>query len=123
MDASTSGDDRLWGALAYVLSFCLPVAAPLLIFLVKRRSRFVAFHALQAMFVPLGLALLALVTMIVGGILGLLGPLALLNVPLGFAAWAIGAGAVLCKILAAINASCGRWYRIPFVWSYAERLA
>jgi uncharacterized membrane protein len=32
--------------LSYALAFCFPVVAPLVIFLVKRQSRFVAFHAL-----------------------------------------------------------------------------
>lgn len=123
MEYPTSGNERLWATLAYVLSFCFPVAAPLLIFLVMRGSRFVAFHALQALFIQLGLALMVFVVPLIAGLLGMLGPLALLNIPLGIVAWCIGVGAVIFKIIAAINANAGRWYRIPYVSPYAERFA
>lgn len=123
MDYPTSGDDRLMATLAYVFSLCFPVAAPLLIFLVKRRSRFVAFHALQALFMELGLAVMGLAVVVLTWILGLLGPLALLVVPLHLIAWATGIAAWLYKIMGAIHASSGKWYRIPFVWPYAERIA
>lgn len=122
MEYPTSGNERLWATLAYAL-FCFPVAAPLLIFLVMRGSRFVAFHALQALFVQLGLVLMGFVVPLIAGMLGMLGPLALLNIPLGIIAWAICVGAVIFKIIAAINANAGRWYRIPYVWPYAERFA
>jgi hypothetical protein len=123
VDYPTSGDDRLMATLAYVLSLCFPIAAPLLIFLVKRRSRFVAFHALQALFIELGLAVLGVAVVVLTWLLGMLGPLALLLAPLHIIAWCTGIAAWLYKIIGAIQANSGTWYRIPFVWPYAERIA
>src|SRR4051812_25234879 len=84
MDSSISRDDRLWAMLSYVLAFFFPIVAPLIIFLVQRpRSRFVAFHALQALFVQLGIGALGIVVGAASGVLSFLGPLALLIVVLG----------------------------------------
>jgi len=123
VDYPTTSDDRLMATLAYVFSLCFPVAAPLIIFLVKRRSRFVAYHALQALFIELGLAILGVAVVILSWILGMLGPLALLLVPLHVIAWGAGIAAWIYKIVGAIQANSGNWYRIPFVWPYAERIA
>jgi uncharacterized membrane protein len=42
-------DERTMGTLAHVLQLVGGFIAPLIIFLVKRDSRFVSFHALQAL--------------------------------------------------------------------------
>src|SRR5690349_3429082 len=50
----TTQDERLWAMLSYLLSLLTGFVAPLVIYIVKRDgSRFVAFHALQAVFVNL----------------------------------------------------------------------
>lgn len=123
MDHPTSGDDCLMATLAYVFSLCFPVAAPLIIFLVKRRSRFVAFHALQALFIELGLVILGVVVVALTWLFGLLGPLVLLLGPLHLIAWGLGIAAWVYKIIGAIQANSGIWFRIPYVWPYAERIA
>lgn len=123
MDYPTSGDDRLMATLAYVFALCFPVAAPLLIFLIKRRSRFVAFHALQALFMELGLAVMGVAVSVLTWVLGMLGPLALLLVPLHLIAGGTVIAVWLFKIIGAIQANSGKWFRIPFVWPYAERIA
>jgi hypothetical protein len=61
--------------------------------------------------------------LLISGVLGLLGPLALLAAPLPLIAGFVGAIAWIYKIIGAIQASGGNWYRIPFVWPYAERIA
>jgi uncharacterized protein len=47
--AGTTRDERTMGTLAHVLQLVGGWIAPLVIFLVKRDSRFVSFHALQAL--------------------------------------------------------------------------
>lgn len=119
----TSSDDRLWATLSYALAVFFPFAAPLIIFLVKRQSRFVAFHALQALFIELGIVVVGFAVTVIATILGFFGPLALLSLPLIFLAWAVGVAGWIYKIVAAIRCSSGDWYRVPFVAPYAERIA
>jgi uncharacterized membrane protein len=121
--AHTSSDDRLWATLAYVLAVFFPFAAPLIIFFVKRDSRFVAFHALQALFIELGIVVVGFAVAVIAAVLGFFGPLVVLSLPLVFLAWALGAVGWLFKIVAAIRCSSGDWYRVPFVAPYAERIA
>jgi len=47
--AETTQDERTTGTLAHVLQLVGGWIAPLIIFLVKRNSRFVSFHALQVL--------------------------------------------------------------------------
>ncbi|MGV3722500.1 MAG: DUF4870 domain-containing protein [Actinomycetota bacterium] len=124
MDYShTSSDDRLLATLAYVLALFFPFVAPLVIFVVKRQSRFVAFHALQALFIELGIVVVGFAVTVIATILGFFGPLALLSIPFVFLAWAVGVAGWVYKIVAAIRSNSGEWYRVPFVAPYAERMA
>ena len=54
----TTSDERTFGALAHALQLVGWWIAPLVIFIVKRKSRFVSFHALQALLLQLSLLLL-----------------------------------------------------------------
>ncbi len=103
----TTQDDRLWSMLAYVLTFFAPIIAPLVIYFVKKdQSRFVAFHALQSLFLHLGL--------IIGSII--VGVFAMIPVVgcLAVLPWAaLGIGGLVFTIIAAIKASGGEWYEIP----------
>lgn len=118
----SSSDDRLWAMLSYLLALFFPIVAPLVIFLVKRQSRFVSFHALQALFVQVGLFVLGVAVAAISWFFAMLGPLGLLAIPVGIAAWVIGIAAVVYKIIAAIKSYGGEWYRIPVVAPYAERM-
>jgi len=122
MDYShTSSDDRLLATLAYVLALFFPFVAPLIIFLVKRQSRFVSYHALQAVYIDVGIFLVGAAVTVIAFVLGMFGPLALLAIPLGFLPWAAGVLGWVYKIVAAIRSNAGDWYRVPFVAGYAER--
>ena len=47
--AEASYDDRLWALLAHLLAFVVPVFGSLVVYLIKKdQSRFVAYHAMQA---------------------------------------------------------------------------
>jgi uncharacterized protein len=53
LPAETTQDERTMAVLAHVLQLVGGWIAPLVIFLVKRQSRFVSFHALQVLFLQL----------------------------------------------------------------------
>src|SRR5690348_8473361 len=48
--AATTDNERTMAALAHVLQLVGGCIAPLVIFFIKRESRFVSFHALQVLF-------------------------------------------------------------------------
>jgi uncharacterized protein len=58
-------DERTMATLAHALSL-LGFIAPLVIFLIKRQSRFVSFHALQALLLQILYFLLIMVLMVAG---------------------------------------------------------
>jgi uncharacterized protein len=60
----TTQDDRTMATLAHALSL-VGFLAPLIIFLVKRQSRFVSFHALQALLWHVAYFILIMVLMVV----------------------------------------------------------
>jgi hypothetical protein len=54
-----AANDRNWAMAAHILGFLTSIVGPLVIWLVKRReSRFVAFHALQALLFQAAIAIL-----------------------------------------------------------------
>ncbi len=61
--AAVTSDERTMGTLAHVLQLVGGWIAPLVIFLVKRNSRFVSFHALQALLLQALYFLLMIVVM------------------------------------------------------------
>jgi len=114
---SLSADEKLWGMLAHLLTLLGYVVivgeyiAPLVIYLVyKDRSRFVAFHALQALFFQL-LALAVVIALTLFSVITL-GCGALLAVPLAIA---LAIAVLVYTIIAAIQANNGVWYELPIV--------
>ncbi len=125
-------EERTWAMLAH-LSVLLnlfsgilgPVAAFVIFFVFRDRSRYVAFHALQAFWMQLvlwvGGTLLAIVTWTLASalaavVIGLcLFPLACLFSLLPIVPFVYG-------IVAAIAASQGRDFRYPLFASWAERM-
>jgi hypothetical protein len=119
---SLSADEKLWGMLAHLLTLLGYVVvvgeyiAPLVIYLVyKDRSRFVAFHALQALFFQL-LALAVTIALMLFSIVTL-GCGILLAVPLGIA---LAIAVLVYTIIAAIQANNGIWYELPIVGRWAR---
>ena len=55
-------DDRTWSTVAHILGFFTSIFGPLVIWIVKRsRSRFVAFHSLQAVLFQIAVAAVMLI--------------------------------------------------------------
>lgn len=122
MDYDTTQDDRLLAMLSYVLGLFTWIIGPLIMYLVKKdQSRFVAFHAAQATAIQLAVTALAFAAGMVSMILGALGPLALLSLPVIFVAWAAGVAALVFTIVGAIKSYGGEWYKVPVLGDYVRR--
>ena len=117
-----SHDERLWGMLAYLLAFCAPVLAPLVIYLVKKdQSRFVGFHALQILLVDVAVIALGVVAGVLGAVLQMLGGLGLLAFFLPVLPGVAGFAALVIRILGAIQAWGGQWFEVPFLGEFARK--
>ncbi|MFQ3610352.1 MAG: DUF4870 domain-containing protein [Fimbriimonadales bacterium] len=121
-----SDEERLWGMLAHLLTLLGYVVvlgqyvAPLVVFLTFRnRSQFVAFHALQALYLQLAVLFLG----ILGGALACvfsvltLGLGVLLVTPIAIAFTVV---VLYYTLRPAIEASSGNWFEIPVVGPWAR---
>jgi uncharacterized Tic20 family protein len=106
-------EERTWAMLAHLsalLGYVVVLGqyiAPLVIYLVYReRSRFVAFHALQALYFQLALLLLWIVVFVATLVTCGLGAI--------FAVVPIVLNLVFV-LMAAIRANSGEWYELPLV--------
>lgn len=112
--------ERQWGMLAHVIPLAVNlftgfgwVAALVMYFAYKDRSRFVAFHALQAAFVSLVVAVLWIIAVILAfTIVGLV-----VAVPLGII---LAIAPLVYTVIAAIRANEGQWYAIPIAGPMAR---
>ena len=127
-------DERNMALLAHVLMNVTGFIGPLVIYLVKRESRFVSFHALQAVFWQLAYFLVMMVGMALwfffifslaaGG--KSQGPPAAFILSF-FAFWLLMMGAwvltLVLGIVYGIKASKGEWAAYPVIGGWARRLA
>ncbi len=111
-DNNLTSDERTWAMLAHLLGLLTGFLAPLIIYLVhKDRSRFVAFHSLQALYFQIAILLLWLILFCIAVI------------TLGFGAILFPIPIVLSlvfEIIATIRANQGEWYEIPVVGAMAR---
>ena len=129
-----TSDEKTFAALAHVLQLVGWFIAPLIILLVKDRSKFVRFHALQALFLQI------VYTLIFGGVMTAFIIIVLLSGPatsgknpplalfLGFPIiWLAMLGSwVLVLVLAiafAVKAGRGEWAAYPIFGRWAARVA
>jgi uncharacterized membrane protein len=136
-EVAVTQDERTMGTLAHVLQVVGWWIAPLVIFLVKRESRFVSFHALQALLLQIVYLVLWIVFM-VGWVALILGtvmtqsaqgnnapppPALFIVLPLF---WLVAMGAwVLLLVLAivyGIKAGRGEWAEYPVLGRVARRI-
>lgn len=120
MQSEHSGEERLWAMVAYLAS--ASVIGPLLIYFFQRaHSRFVAFHALQSVFIQLGVVCSMAVSGFCGAVLtvtpvGCVGVLLLLLALVG-----IPLAGALFVVFAAVRAGLGDWYEVPVLGALARR--
>ena len=127
-------DERSMATLAHVLQLVGWFIAPLIIFFLRRNSRFVSFHALQAVFLQLAYMVVWMGAMVVwfvfvlgtvaaGGKSG--PPSPMFFVLFGFL-WVIGMGLWLAVLVTAIvyglKAGKGEWAAYPVIGGWARRV-
>ena len=106
-------DDKTMALIAYLGGAFISFLVPLIIYFMKKdQSKFVAYHAMQALIFHIAM----LVGYIIGG--------ALTMVLIGFLLLpVVGILSLVYSIIAALAANKGEWYEIPVVGKYARQQA
>ncbi len=137
---SPTPDERRFAMLAHVLQISVSFWAPLVIYLVKRDSRFVRFHAIQALFLQIALVSVLVAAwagiIIVALLIIFLPPMAVPKVSNQFPAGMLGLAVpvwLLClggwallvalEIVFGFKAYRGEWAEYPIIGRWARRLA
>ena len=128
-----TADERTMATLAHVLQLVGWFIAPLIIFFIRRESRFVSFHALQAIFLQLVYMVVWMGFMVVwfafifgtafGGRHGPPPPIFFVFI---FLAWmlamVIWLGLLVTAIVYGIKAGKGEWAAYPVIGRWARRV-
>ena len=110
-------EDKTLGLVAYVLAIFTSWLGPLILWLVKKdQSKFVGYHALQALMLMGSATILILVVNVVFTVLHL----GLLALPINGVVYL---GTLVLNIIAAVAASKGEWYEMPIIGAYARKSA
>jgi len=132
----TTPDERTMATLAHALQLVGSWIAPLIIFLIRRRSRFVSFHALQALLLQIIHTIILLIMMTLwfttiftivfhqtGGKPPEFPPALLVFVPLVWLGFmGLWIGTLIIAILYAIKAGRGEWADYPIIGKFARRI-
>lgn len=103
-----SQDDKTMAMLAHLLGIVTGFLGPLIIWLIKKdQSKFVAYHAMQALFFQIALNLVMFVLGITV-ILAIAAPVV----------WLVG---IVFAVLAGLAANRGEWYELPIVGKLARQ--
>jgi uncharacterized Tic20 family protein len=110
-----ASDDRTWALLSYVLALVASIIAPLVIYLVKmNESRFVRFHAAQALNMGITAIIESVAIFIVGIFLAVvLHGFGFLLMVLAFLA--LGIAHLVYLILGAVRSNQGQLFRVPTI--------
>jgi uncharacterized membrane protein len=106
--------------LAAALSYLFPPIGGIVLFVIEKESRFVRFHAAQAIMVGLALFAVWLVVTLVIGIVGIV-PL-LGGMVAALLTFAVGAGAFLLWLVLTWRAWQGEEWQLPVLGDYARNL-
>jgi uncharacterized Tic20 family protein len=113
MFGPSGDDDRLWATVAYLGMIFFAFLPPLAIYLIKRKeSRYLRFHAAQALNLWITTVLYSLSFVIIGGVLSLDTVTTGLSAAVSLIV-AAGLALLIYAVLAAVAASRGDLYRIP----------
>jgi uncharacterized membrane protein len=132
----TTPDERTMATLAHALQLIGSWIAPLIIFLIRRRSRFVSFHALQALLLQIIHTIIVLILMTLwfttiftivfhqtGGKPPEFPPALLVFVPLVWLGFmGLWIGTLIIAILYAIKAGRGEWADYPVLGKLARKI-
>jgi len=108
-------DDHTWALLSYVLAFVASIIAPLVIYLVKmNESRYVRFHAAQALNMGITAFIESVAIFIVGIFLAVITHgFGVLLMVLAFLA--LGIAHLVYLILGAVRSNQGQLFRVPTI--------
>lgn len=112
-------EERLWAMLAQLLTLVTAFIGPLVIYVIyMNRSRYVAFHALQATLFVVGITVLGFVLSFVAVIASLLCAFFIFLIPPTIL---LSLAAMVWPIYAAVQAYNGQWYEYPVVGPFARK--
>ena len=113
--ASVAPEERTLGLVAYILAIFTTWIGPLILWLVKKdQSKFVAYHAVQALMLMAFVFVIEFVANIILTVLHL--------TPFAMIVWGVlGLGSLALNVMAAIAANKGEWYEMPVVGPYAKK--
>jgi uncharacterized membrane protein len=129
-------DERTMATLAHALQLIGSWIAPLIIFLIRRQSRFVSFHALQALLLQIVHTIIMIVLMTMwfltifttifqqtGGKSPVFPPIVFLVMPLVWLGFMVmWAGTLAIAIIYAIKAGHGEWADYPVLGKLARKM-
>lgn len=132
----TTPDERTMATLAHALQLVGSWIAPLIIFLIRRQSRFVSFHALQALLLQIVHTIIVIVLMLLwfatifttvfhqtSGNPPVFPPMMFLLMPLVWLGFmAIWVGTLVIAIIYAIKAGRGEWADYPVLGRLARKM-
>jgi uncharacterized membrane protein len=132
----TTPDERTMATLAHALQLIGSWIAPLIIFLIRRQSRFVSFHALQALLLQIVHTIIVIILMVLwfvtifttvfqqtSGKPPVFPPIVFLVMPLVWLGFMVmWAGTLAIAIIYAIKAGRGEWADYPVLGKLARRM-
>jgi uncharacterized Tic20 family protein len=132
----TTPDERTMATLAHALQLIGSWIAPLIIFLIRRQSRFVSFHALQALLLQIVHTIIVIVLMMLwfltifttifhqtSGKPPSFPPALFLLIPLVWIGFlALWVGTLVIAIMYAIKAGQGEWAEYPVLGKLARKM-
>lgn len=129
--AAPTQDERTMAMLAHVLMIFTGLIGPLIIWLLRRSSKYVSFHALQALWFQvlwLGLFLLLMVGGIALTAISAMGshgegppPIFVALIPISIlVAWVGGLASLILGIVYGIKANNGEWAAYPLVGNWVR---
>jgi uncharacterized Tic20 family protein len=112
---SGTSDDRTWAMLSYILALVASIIAPLVIYLVKMNgSRYVRFHAAQALNMGITVFIESIAIFIVGILLAVVTHgFGIVLMALAFLA--LGIAHLVYLILGAVQSYQGQMFRVPAI--------
>lgn len=108
-----SQDDRTMALIAYIGGAFVSFIVPLVIYFIKKdQSKFVAFHAMQAMIFHIAILICYFIGVPLIAVL--------IGIPIVLA---VGILSIVFSVIAALAANKGEWYEIPVVGKFARQQA
>ena len=133
--AAPTQDERSMAMLAHVLMIFTGFIGPLIIWLMRKQSKYVSFHALQALWWQIlwtGVVFLLIVGAILLGVLGAMAeqghggggppPIFVILFPLAMlVGWGGGLATLILGIIYGIKANNGEWAAYPLIGNWVRR--